>query len=112
MSCLNDSIMRWRGVAQGRTPDSAALTEAPIMAIGRARQRPAAPGSALPLEDATRIAHQEQIPWREADCGGDRWDAQTMLSQCGHCGQVRLGNFVDPEYTVGAGISEQNLEPA
>jgi hypothetical protein len=31
-----------------------------------------------------------------------------MLSQCG---RVRLGNFVDPNYTVGAGISKQYLAP-
>jgi hypothetical protein len=32
-----------------------------------------------------------------------------MLSQCG---QVRLGNFVDPKYTVGAGISKKYLAAA
>jgi amidase len=30
-----------------------------------------------------------------------------MLSQCG---KVRLGNFVDPKYTVGAGISKNYLK--
>ena len=29
-----------------------------------------------------------------------------MLSQCG---RVRLGNFVDPKYTVGAGILKKYL---
>ena len=66
-------------------------------------------GSARPLEDATRIAYKELILWLEADYGYDRWDAYMMLSQCG---QVRLGNFVDPKYTVGAGISKQYLAPA
>ena len=72
--------------------------EAVIMAIGSAR----------PLEDATRIAYKELILWMEAEYGHDRWDAYMRLSQCG---QVRLGNFVDPKYTVGAGISKKYLEP-
>jgi len=66
-------------------------------------------GSARPLEDATRIAYKELILWMEAEYGYDRWDAYMMLSQCG---KVRLGNFVDPKYTVGAGISKEYLAPA
>jgi amidase len=58
-------------------------------------------GSARPLEDATRIAYRELVLWMEAEYGFDRWDAYMMLSQCG---RIRLGNFVDPKYTVGAGI--------
>ena len=58
-------------------------------------------GSARPLEDATRIAYRELVLWMEAEYGFDRWDAYMMLSQCG---RVRLGNFVDPKYTVGAAI--------
>jgi amidase len=63
-------------------------------------------GSARPLEDATRIAYRELIYWMERDYGFDRWDAYMMLSQCG---KVRLGNFVDPKYTVGAGIRKTYL---
>lgn len=63
-------------------------------------------GSARPLEDATRIAYRELVLWMEAEYGYDRWDAYMMLSQCG---KVRLGNFVDPKYTVGAGISKTYL---
>ena len=66
-------------------------------------------GSARPLEDATRIAYNELILWMETEYGYDRWDAYMMLSQCG---QVRLGNFVDPKYTVGAGISKKYLAAA
>ena len=73
-------------------------TEAMIMVIGSAR----------PLEDATRIAYKELVLWMEAEYGYDRWDAYMMLSQCG---KVRLGNFVDPKYTVGAGISKEYLAP-
>jgi amidase len=63
-------------------------------------------GSARPLEDATRIAYRELVLWMEAEYGFDRWDAYMMLSQCG---RVRLGNFVDPKYTVGAGILKSYL---
>ena len=43
-----------------------------------------------------------------AEYGYDMWDAYMMLSQCG---LVRLGNFVDPKYTVGAGIEKKYLAP-
>ncbi|MDA8051233.1 MAG: acetamidase/formamidase family protein [Rhodospirillales bacterium] len=66
-------------------------------------------GSARPLEDAARIAYRELVLWMEAEYGFERWDAYMMLSQCG---RVRLGNFVDPKYTVGAGIAKRCLEPA
>jgi hypothetical protein len=63
-------------------------------------------GSARPLEDATRIAYRDLILWMSAEYGFDKWDAYMMLSQCG---KVRLGNFVDPNYTVGAGIEKKYL---
>ncbi len=64
-------------------------------------------GSARPLEDAARIAYRELVRWMAADYGFDQWDAYMMLSQCG---RVRLGNFVDPKYTVGAAISKTYLQ--
>ncbi len=66
-------------------------------------------GSARPLEDATRIAYAQLVHWLELEYGYDRWDAYMMLSQCG---KVRLGNFVDPKYSVGAAISKKYLAPA
>jgi acetamidase/formamidase len=66
-------------------------------------------GSARPLEDAARIAYKDLVLWMEAEYGYDRCDAYMMLSQCGI---VRLGNFVDPKYTVGAGIEKKYLAPA
>lgn len=65
-------------------------------------------GSARPLEDAARIAYRELVRWMSADYGFDKWDAYMMLSQCG---MVRLGNFVDPKYTMGAAIRKKYLEP-
>ena len=63
-------------------------------------------GSARPFEDATRIAYKELVMWLAAEYGYDKWDAYMMLSQCG---RVRLGNFVDPKYTVGAAITKNYL---
>jgi amidase len=74
-------------------------TEALLMTIGSAR----------PLEDAARIAYNQLVLWLEKEYDYDRWDAYMMLSQCG---QVRLGNFVDPKYSVGAAISKKYLAPA
>ncbi len=71
-------------------------TESQIMAIGSAR----------PLEDATRIAYHELVLWMAKEYGYDQWDAYMMLSQCG---RVRLGNFVDPKYTVAAGVEKKYL---
>ena len=71
-------------------------TEHRIMAIGSAR----------PLEDATRIAYHELVLWMAKEYGYDQWDAYMMLSQCG---KVRLGNFVDPKYTVAAGVEKKYL---
>ncbi|MGB3837456.1 MAG: acetamidase/formamidase family protein [Castellaniella sp.] len=63
-------------------------------------------GSARPLEDATRIAYRELIRWLVEDYQFDQWDAYMMLSQCG---KVRLGNFVDPKYSVGAMLDKSYL---
>jgi len=63
-------------------------------------------GSTRPLEDACRIAYRELIYWLERDFGFERYDAYMMLSQCG---KVRLGNFVDPKYTMGAAIPKKYI---
>lgn len=58
-------------------------------------------GSARPMEDAARSAYRELIRWMAADFGFDEIDAYMLLTQCG---RVRLGNMVDPKYTVGASV--------
>lgn len=58
-------------------------------------------GSARPMEDAVRGAYRELIRWMAADFGFDEIDAYMLLTQCG---RVRVGNMVDPKYTVGASI--------
>ena len=59
------------------------------------------------MEDATRIAYRELVRWLAKDYGFDQWDIYMILSQVG---KVRLGNFVDPKYTVGAGIEKKYLK--
>ncbi|WP_249975951.1 acetamidase/formamidase family protein [Vreelandella olivaria] len=58
-------------------------------------------GSARPMEDATRIAYRELVRWLAAEFDFDEIDAYMLLTQAG---RVRLGNMVDPKYTLGASI--------
>jgi amidase len=60
-------------------------------------------GSARPMEDAARIAYRELIRWMAADFGFDETDAYLLLTMCG---KIRLGNMVDPKYTLGASIAK------
>lgn len=64
-------------------------------------------GSARPLEDAMRIAYRDLVFWMEREFGYDRYDAYMLLSQVG---MAKLGNFVDPKYTIGAAVSKKYLE--
>ena len=63
-------------------------------------------GSARPMEDAARIAYLELVRWLAADFGFDEIEAYMLLTQCG---RVRLGNMVDPKYTLGASIKKSIL---
>lgn len=58
-------------------------------------------GSARPMEDATRIAYRELVRWLAAEFDFDEIEAYMLLTQAG---RVRLGNMVDPKYTLGASI--------
>ncbi|WP_251331035.1 acetamidase/formamidase family protein [Haloplanus pelagicus] len=63
-------------------------------------------GSARPMEDAARTAYADLVAWLADDYGFDEMEAYMLLTQVG---QVRLGNMVDPNYTVGAGIDKSYL---
>ncbi len=63
-------------------------------------------GSARPMEDAARIAYRELTRWMAADYGFEELDAYMLLGQVG---RVRLGNMVDPKYTMGASILKKYL---
>jgi amidase len=65
-------------------------------------------GSARPMEDAARIAYRELIRWLVADYGFDEIDAYFLLTQAG---RMRVGNMVDPKYTLGASILKAYLPP-
>jgi amidase len=60
-------------------------------------------GSGRPMEDATRRAYKDLINWMVSDWGYDKLEAYFLLTQCG---RVRLGNMVDPKYSMGASISK------
>ncbi len=63
-------------------------------------------GSGRPLMEAYKIAHVEMIKWLCDDYGFDKWDALQLLSQVGRC---RVGNVVDPNYTVVAKYPKKHL---
>ncbi len=65
-------------------------------------------GSTRPMEDAVRIAYMDLIAWMEKDYGIDKYEAYFRLTQVG---RVRIGNLVDPNFTVGASIGKQYLVP-
>lgn len=66
-------------------------------------------GSARPLEDAARIAYKDLVRWMVEEYGYDQWDAYMLLSQCG---KMRVGNIVDPKYTMGAMIGKDIIGAA
>jgi len=63
-------------------------------------------GSSRPMEDAAKIAFMDLISWMEEDYGFERYDAYFILTQVA---QVRLGNMVDPNYTIGTSIKKKYL---
>lgn len=65
-----------------------------------------ATGSARPLEDAARIAWKELIDWMTQDHGFTPTEAYELLGQVG---RMRLGNMVDPHYTMVAKIQRKYL---
>lgn len=63
-------------------------------------------GSGRPMEDAVRIAYNDLISWMKEDYGFDQFEAYFILSQVA---RVRLGNMVDPNYTLGVAIEKKYL---
>lgn len=64
--------------------------------------------SSRPLMEAFKLAHVELIEWLVHDYGFDRWEALQLLSQAG---TARVGNVVDPNYTVVAKLGRRYLNP-
>jgi acetamidase/formamidase len=63
-------------------------------------------GSVRPLSDALRIAAVEMVDWLEIEYKLDRWDAFQTVSQLA---QIRVGNMVDPNYSVVVKIPKRYL---
>ncbi len=63
-------------------------------------------GSTRPVIDAFRSAQVELINWLVEDYGFERWDALQLISQVG---VTRIGNVVDPKYTVVAKFPKRYL---
>ena len=60
-------------------------------------------GSCRPMEDAAKIAFMDLITWMVDSYSFDRYEAYFILSQIA---KVRLGNMVDPNFTIAAGIDK------
>jgi amidase len=65
-------------------------------------------GSGRPMEEATRTAYADLLSWMVEAFGFDRYDAYFVLTQIA---RVRVGNMVDPNYTVSASIEKKYLHP-
>ncbi|QGJ71403.1 Glycerol-3-phosphate acyltransferase PlsX [Planctomycetales bacterium 10988] len=65
-------------------------------------------GSARPLEDAARIAWKSLIDWLKEDFDFDPLEAYQLL---GLAGEMRLGNMVDPNYSMVAKLAKRWLPP-
>ena len=72
-------------------------TETMIMSIGSAR----------PMEDAARMAYRDLIRWMQADYDFDETEAYFLATQAG---RIRVGNMVDPKYTLGASMLKSYIE--
>jgi acetamidase/formamidase len=62
-------------------------------------------GSARPLEDAVRIAHTQLVRW-VMESGLSLTDSYQLVSQAA---TTRIGNVVDPNYTVVGKIAKRYL---
>ena len=63
-------------------------------------------GSGQPLMDCVRIATVELVKWLVDDYGFEKWEAFQVVSQTG---TIRIGNIVDPNYTVVAKFPKRYL---
>ena len=97
VACEMTARVRLRlGVEKGKTISWPRVeSETELMAVGSTR----------PMEDAARIAWVELIRWL-ADYGFDQLEAYQLLTQVG---RMRVGNMVDPQYSMVAKIDKRYL---
>lgn len=63
-------------------------------------------GSARPMEDAARLAYRDLVAWMVEDYGFEESEAYFLATQAG---RMRVGNMVDPKYTLGASMKKSYL---
>jgi acetamidase/formamidase len=63
-------------------------------------------GSARPMEDAARMAYRDLVRWLVTDYGFEESEAYFLATQAG---KMRVGNMVDPKYTLGASMLKKYL---
>jgi len=63
-------------------------------------------GSGRPLMDCVRIAQVDLVKWLVDDYGFEKWEALQVISQVA---TMRIGNAVDPNYTVIAKFPKKYL---
>lgn len=63
-------------------------------------------GSARPMEDAARTAYRDLIRWMVEDYGFEESEAYFLVTQAG---KMRVGNMVDPKYSLGASMLKKYL---
>jgi acetamidase/formamidase len=63
-------------------------------------------GSGQPLMDCVRIAQVELVKWLQSDYGFEKWEAFQVISQVS---TMRIGNIVDPGFTVVAKFPKKYL---
>ena len=63
-------------------------------------------GSARPMEDAARMAYRDLVAWMIEDFGFEESEAYFLATQAG---RMRVGNMVDPKYTLGASMKKSYL---
>ena len=59
------------------------------------------------MEDAARMAYRDLIRWMQADYDFDETEAYFLATQAG---RIRVGNMVDPKYTLGASMLKSYIE--
>jgi amidase len=64
-------------------------------------------GSARPMEDAARMAYRDLVRWLVDDYGFEESEAYFLATQAG---RMRVGNMVDPKYTLGASMLKTYLD--
>ena len=63
-------------------------------------------GSARPMEDAARMAYRDLVRWMVQDYGFAEDEAYFLATQAG---KMRVGNMVDPKYSLGASMLKTYL---